>query len=55
MIASRIRSTVGFDDSDPMIEAKFAFSPFIDGLPLALTPLQSFFGQQYNYYVRVLP
>jgi hypothetical protein len=48
-------ASVGIDETDPEVQAKYAFAPYPEGLPAALNGAQSFFGQQYNYYVRIAP
>jgi len=48
-------ASVGLDQSDPSIPVRFADAAFGDGLPPSLFYSETFFGQQYNYYVRVLP
>lgn len=48
-------ASVGLDLSDPMLPVRFTDATFGGGLPPFLFFSETFFGQQYNYYVRVLP
>jgi len=48
-------ASVGLDSSDPLIPVRFADAPYGSGLPPFLFFSETFFGQQYNYYVRIVP
>jgi hypothetical protein len=48
-------ASVGLDQSDPTVPVRFTDAFFADGLPPSLFFTETFFGQRYNYYVRIVP
>jgi hypothetical protein len=48
-------ASVGVDFSDPNAVVKFSMTSFGAGLPSPVFFPQTFSGQRFNYYVRVLP
>jgi hypothetical protein len=48
-------ASVGVDFSDPSAPVKFAMGDFSQGLPNPVFFAQTFWGQRFNYYVRVQP
>lgn len=48
-------ASVGVDTTDPMIPVRFMGTAFDDGLPPFLFFTETFFGEQYNYYVQIMP
>lgn len=48
-------ASVGLDQSDPTVPVRFTDASFGGGLPPSLFFTETFFGQRYNYYVRIVP
>lgn len=49
------QASVGLDQSNPSNPVRFTDAFFGDGLPPFLFFSETFFGHQYNYYVRIVP